>query len=346
MEYLKTRFHDELSNEANLSINDSGQVSIRGRCWRPEEILQEMSPEIYVEVFEEWIEDRRQSLLGAANSILESFEQKDRFEALKGAYRRGAVIPFVGAGMSEPSGYPGWKNFLVRLRRQTTIPEDQFLAQLSRGEYEEAAQLLADALGAGFNEEVENAFGVDRDLIGPVQLLPYIFDTAVITTNFDSVLKRCFDNAGRAFEETIPGHQGQELLHLLGRNQRLLLKVHGRAMSGVGRVLTATEYDAAYGEHLPAVVETFCSRPLLFLGCGLSVDRLLSEIRRFVEAKGHGRVPRHYAFLSAPESEGARIARKTELAKFNIYPIWYPTGEHDDSIEALLYALADGITEL
>lgn len=248
--------------------------------------------------------------------------------------------------MSESSGYPGWKNFLVRLRRQTTISEDQFLAQLGRGEYEEAAQSLADALGVGFNEEVENAFGVDRELVGPVQLLPYVFDTAVITTNFDSVLKRCFDNAGRSFEETIPGHEGQELPRLLGLNRRLLVKVHGRAMSGVGRVLTAAEYDAAYREHLPSVVETFCSRPLLFLGCGLSVDRLLSEVRRFVAAKGHDRVPRHYAFLSSPESEVARIARKAELTNFNIYPIWYPNGEHDDSIEALLYALADGVTEL
>lgn len=346
MEYLKARFHDELSNEANLSINESGQVSIRGRCWRPEEILQEMSADIYSEIFLEWLEDRKQELLGTAKSILQSFDQDDRFEALKGTYRRGALIPFVGAGMSEPSGYPGWRNFLLRLRKQTAIPEDQFLAQLGQGEYEEAAQGLADALGVGFNEEVENAFGVDRDLVGPVQLLPYVFDTAVITTNFDSVLKRCFDNAGRPFEETIPGHEGQELLRLLGANRRLLVKVHGRAMSGVGRVLTAAEYDAAYGEHLPAVVEAFCSRPLLFLGCGLSVDRLLAEIGRFVEAKGHDRVPRHYAFLSAPKSEDARIVRKAELARFNIYPIWYPTGEHDDSIEALLYGLADGVVEL
>lgn len=346
MEYLRACFHDELSSEANLSIDEGGQVSIRGRHWRPDEILQAMSPAIYSEVFEEWLDDRKQALLGAAESILKSFEQLDRFETLKGTYKRGALIPFVGAGLSESSGYPGWKSFLLRLRKQTAVPEDQFLAQLGRGEYEEAAQALADALGVGFNEEVENAFGVDRDLVGPVQLLPYVFDSAVITTNFDSVLKRCFDNADRAFDETIPGHEGQELPRLLGVNRRLLIKVHGRAMTGVGRVLTANEYDAAYGEHLPAVVEAFCSRPLLFLGCGLSVDRLLSEIRRFVETKGHDRVPRHYAFLSAPESEDARIARKSELAQFNIYPIWYPPGEHDDSIEALLYRLADGVVEL
>ena len=346
MDYLRARFHDELSSEANLSIDQSGQISIRGRCWRPDEVLQSISAEIYSEIFKEWLDDRKQGLLGTADSILNSFEQVDRFEALKGAYKRGALIPFVGAGLSEPSGYPGWKKFLLRLRKQTNISEDQFLAQLGRGEYEEAAQALADALGVGFNEEVENAFGIERDLVGPVQLLPYVFDTAVITTNFDSVLKRCFDNAGRAFEETIPGHEGQELPRLLGVNRRLLVKIHGRAMTGVGRVLTSKEYDAAYGEHLPAVVESFCSRPLLFLGCGLSVDRLLSQIRRFVEARGHDRVPRHYAFLSAPESEDARIARKSELAQFNIYPIWYPTGEHDDSIEALLYLLADGVVEL
>ena len=36
-----------------------------------------------------------------------------------------------------------------------------------------------------------------------------------------------------------------------------------------------------------------------------------------------------------------RIKRKEELAKSNIFPIWY-NGDHNESIEALLELLNDG----
>ncbi|HHF3668001.1 TPA: hypothetical protein ACPOHF_001067 [Haemophilus influenzae] len=36
-----------------------------------------------------------------------------------------------------------------------------------------------------------------------------------------------------------------------------------------------------------------------------------------------------------------RINKKEELAKSNIFPIWYD-GDHDESIEALLELLNDG----
>jgi hypothetical protein len=347
VDYLKARFHNELGDEANLYV-ERGQVCIRGRNWDPEVVLQSMSANTYEEVFKEWLEDRKQDLLGKATLIVERFEQVDRFAALKATYQRGAVIPFIGAGLSQPSGYPGWSKFLFRLRQQTIIPEGEFVSQLARGEFEEAAQALSDALGAGFNEEVENAFGVDRELFGPVQLMPYVFSSAVITTNFDSVLKRCYDNAAESFSETIPGHEAQELPRFLGANQRVLVKIHGRALSGIGRVLTGSEYNAMYGDGklMPLIVQTICSRALLFMGCSLTVDRLLAEIQRFVETNGHDRVPRHYAFLPAPESEEDRLARKGTLSQHNIYPIWYPAEEHDDSIEALLYRLADGVVDL
>ena len=345
MEYLKESFHDELCNESNLYVQD-GKIIIRGRNWAPEDILQAMSEEVYKDVFKEWLADRKQDMLGRADSIIQAFDQADRFAMLKAAFKRGAVVPFVGAGMSESSGYPGWRKFLLRLRGETAIAEDDFIQQLGRGEYEEAAQRLADALGVGFNEEVENSFGVERNVFGPVQLFPYVFDTAVITTNFDSVLKRCYENVVQPFAETIPGHEAQELPRFLGANQRVLVKIHGRALSGKGRVLTKTEYDAAYGNNMPHIVQTICSRTLLFLGCSLTVDRLLLEVKRFVETNGHDHVPRHYAFVSSPATEDARRKRKTELAQFNIYPIWYPSGEHDDSIEALLYLLSDGVVAL
>ena len=51
-------------------------------------------------------------------------------------------------------------------------------------------------------------------------------------------------------------------------------------------------------------------------------------------------LPRHYTFLELKE-DADRVARKKELAAANIFPIWYPEGEHDESIEALFVKLME-----
>jgi hypothetical protein len=347
VEYLKPIFNEDLGSEENLSV-DEGRVHVRERHWSPEEVLKAFGPETYEEVFDNWLEDRREKVLGKAEEILDQYEQRDRFSMLKAAFTRSAVMPFVGAGLSMSSGYPGWTKFLHKLRRQAGVPEEHLGSLLARGDYEGAAQLLSDAMGLAFNEEIENAFGCERDLQGPVQLLPYVFPSAVATTNFDDVLKRCYENATCPFSEIISGSDADELPRNLGAGNPVLIKMHGKFNSGRGRILTKTEYEAAYVQNgvLQRVVQTISARTLLFMGCSLSVDRLLSAMNAYVVAEGHERVPRHYALLSAPPDENTRRTWRTALANCNIYPIWYPEDDHDDSIEALLYCLADGVIEL
>lgn len=346
MEHLRIKFHEALGSEANLYVRD-GQVFIQGRNWAPEEVLKAISADNYEEIFKEWLEDRKQDLLARADAFLAEFEQEDRFTALRSTYLRGAVSPFVGAGLSQPSGYHGWTSFLRRIRRQTAIPEADFEDLLRQGHYEEAAQRLHDALGVQFDEEIENMYGNERPIVGPVQLLPRAFSSTVFTTNFDSVLKRCYEDYRTPFSDTISGAELRELPRLIGANQPVLVKLHGKATSGRGRALTSHEYDSAYSDESPLrqAIECMCGRTLLFLGCSLSFDRLIAEVRAHIETKGHQNCPRHYAFLAAPDSEQERITRKKELAQCNIYPIWYPQNEHDDSIEALLYKLMEGADE-
>ena len=232
MKHLKEQFHEELGTETNLSI-ENGYVRIYDRYWSPEDILLSMSDEIYAEVFQQWLGEHKTNMLDKAEELLSTFEQCDRYSALKTAYKRGAVIPCIGAGLSLPSGYPGWTNFLLNLCLQTHVPVGQLGEMLNKGQYETAAQLLSDDLGVAFNEEIQNTFGIDRDLHGAVQLLPYVFNTPVVTTNFDNVLKRCYENAGQPFSDIIPGTQGDELPRYLGANERVLIKIHGKATTGV-----------------------------------------------------------------------------------------------------------------
>jgi hypothetical protein len=341
MDYLHSAFLEALAQEQNSYVED-GRIYIRAHHWAPEDVLRTMlTPEAFKDAFEDWIAERQDELLAAAEGILKQFSLEDRFQALTEAYQREAVIPFVGAGLSMPSDYPGWTAFLRAQRRETDIEEAVFDQLLGSGQYEEAAELLSNQLGAGFNEAVHNAFGVSREIVGCVQYLPYVFDTAAITTNFDDVLKRCYENAKSPFAETLPGTRSLELPRIMAAGSKVLVKLHGTATSGAGRILTRSEYQRHYAgqNELKRAIAALCHRTLLFMGCSLSVDRTLGVMKEFVNEQGHDSIARHYAFLEDPGSLAARNARRAELLTCNIYPIWYPAGEHDTSIEALLTKL-------
>ena len=247
--------------------------------------------------------------------------------------------------MSIPSGYPGWTKFLWQLRNETRVSEDDLNNLLSQGKYEEAAQKLADNMPAGsFDEAIENAFGHKEDLVGPIQRLPEIFDTSVITTNFDDVIKRCYEASKSSFTETLMGVDAKELPRYLGQGDKVLVKLHGKANSNHNRVLTYLEYKRHYGNPpcLQNTIEAISTKTLLFLGCSLVVDRTIQTLTQQLEENGHEIVTRHYAFISIGEDDD-RLARRDDLVKANIFPIWYPADEdHDKCIEALLQKLIEG----
>lgn len=351
MEHLKATFHQALADPAEELVRvEEGQVHIYEGRWAPHDLLKAMGSEAYEKEFRSWVANYREQLLERGRELLEEFDQEERFNALKAVYRRDAVVPFVGAGMSQPSGYPGWPGFLHKLWAKLGRKKDDLDVMLDRGEYEEAAQALADALTPHvFNEQVENTFGQRRPLAGPVQLLPHLFAGPVVTTNFDDALHESYENAACPFSETLLGIKAQEFQRVMATGRPFLTKLHGSAKSAADRVLTKSEYDQAYADPrtIQRVVRALCSRTLLFMGCSLSVDRLLMCLRDHVVAEGHDAVARHYAFVGLPVGTEAaeRQAKEAVLAGANIYPIWYAKGEDSWEIESLLHLLADGVVQ-
>jgi len=341
MDYLKPEFHEYLKEEDSCSVKD-GRIFIGSKYWTPEDILTQISEGTYKEVFEEWIDFRKENIIQLADDYLNEFDQKERFKKLKQSFENKSVIPFIGAGLSSSSGYPMWTEFLRKLVLHSDITSEQLEVRLQKGEYEEAAQELADDLGPGFSEKIESVFGDKKEIKGVVQLLPSLFDGPVITTNYDSLLKRCYEVEQRNFDEIISGHQAQEISRFLSSGDHVLVKLHGTAMSGLGRILTTNEYQNHYEKNnvLKTVITAFCSKTLLFIGCSLSSDRTIRAIEAFVREKGHDNVSRHYALLKAPDSQ-LKINEKSKLlADANIYPIWYQ-GDHEQAVEALLYKLGE-----
>ena len=111
MDHLKSAFFEALAQEQNTYV-ENGRIYIRAHHWAPGEILEEMlTPEALNDAFEDWVAERKEDLIGQADSILRDYSQEDRFQALSEAFQKGAVVPFIGAGLSMPSKYPGWTTF-------------------------------------------------------------------------------------------------------------------------------------------------------------------------------------------------------------------------------------------
>lgn len=346
MKCLHRAFLEALADEGNCSF-EGGVLHIRDWALRPEDIVEmakqiDGSNPVFDDLFSGWLADWKELQCEEADRILEQYDQHDRFQRLVAAYTKGVLTPFVGAGLSIPSGYLGWSAFLYKIQRDSLVSQEKIEAMLSDGFYEDAAQLLADTLGPSFDECIENQFAIDRPIEGAVALLPHIFSGMVVTTNFDTVLERSFQDADVAFKEILCGAESVRFRITSTEHPHMLLKLHGKADTSQGRILTLREYNTHYADAsvLTNTVKLLYDRNhLLFLGCSLSGDRLLSAFKDYVASQGHDNLLKHYAFLPSPESHPQRVTRREQLASYHIYPIWYPPETHDESITALLIKL-------
>lgn len=221
--------------------------------------------------------------------------------------RKGAVIPFLGAGASlsietEPKP-PGARQLAMSLAEEVGAPDVSDLDVRKLASYFEVKKgrhALNDFMRRQFSLPFRPG-AVHRFLAQfPAPFL-------IITTNFDDLMERAFEEAKRDYDVLIPGREGDALLHWnngawdwhkgawmmsdLGKRP-ILLKLYGTADlrgSDVGHFL-ATEEDELKllsgiggGRLIPPELRMFMqSRPLLFLGHSLRDQgaRLLLSLMR------------------------------------------------------------------
>ncbi len=274
------------------------------------------------------------------------------FEELKRSCQRGFVIPFVGAGMSKSAGLPDWKEYLLALCDDAGLSQDAIRERLDvQGDYEGAMDDIIQRLPLNrFERDFERSFRTPDEISGAVTLLPRLFDCSVVTTNFDRVLERVYDNDAKAFEEKVTGRgRANAFFRAIPAGQRYLLKLHGNIDNAAERVLNQDEYAAAYGNAgdinmtfpLPRLLKRlFTSYSFVFLGCSLSADRTLQTFMRIAGTEGPDSLPHHYAILASPVDVTEERTIDRRLADAHITPLWYPEGEHDH-VERILELLLD-----
>jgi len=195
MDFLKPLYEDELNAE--------GDVDIVGLSFQRSRILTELEPVAFDATFEDWLAQRKLNFIEKANEILNLFDNRNRFEQLQRTFENGKVMPFLGAGISMPSGYPGWTQFLFDACSESHVTEDDLSTMLDSGQYEEAAQVLHnDMTAAGFNELLESAFKSNKEIYGAIHYLPELFpSSSIITTNFDNLIERVFKGVDQDFDQ-------------------------------------------------------------------------------------------------------------------------------------------------
>jgi len=339
-DYFEQRIREELDQE--------GQFSVADRVWEKSEVLKKIDTDFYDGYVVDVVSTKVAQARETAREILDATGCLARFQLLSEKRNQGCVLPFVGAGMSMPSGFKSWKQLLKDLCVDSPALLERIEQYLIEFAYEEAAQDICDTLGAdALHHDIDAHLGrAGFALEGPVRLLPKCFGTGCITTNLDLVLERVYTEAASPFSDRVWGARLKQQQGFINPDDNKLFKLHGTADENGDRVLTRQEYEQTYANDVSqkAVLDRLmANRHLLFLGCSLGVDRTVQAMAE-LKADAGAAYPQHFAFLPLYEDTD-REARRIELGAANITPIWFKDGDgmdQSDSLEALLIAIAEG----
>lgn len=345
MEFLRPQFESAIE-----PLLDRGVVKIGRFAYTGAEIIKLAGDVAYKQAFgdwiwDEWVPTRRDR----KDELLELDSNESRYNELKKMISSGAAIPFVGSGMSAPTGMPTWAKFLREACKRTNgFKVAELDACLLAGNYEKAASRIFGAMPPQlFNERFESNFTVkpSQPIDGAVRLLPFLFESIVITTNFDSILEEVYTACDKTFQEILHGKAVGDFRKKNVVGSRCLLKLHGNYNATYGRVLLKDEYDEFYNPASSGREEIsliFRRGGMVFLGCSLWQDRTMALLKEVADSDKN--MPRHYAFLQRPKPKRI-VEREHFLTERNIFPIWYD-GDHSTDVEALLVGLMEDLKKL
>lgn len=266
----------------------------------------------------------------------------DHFIQLVDLMYAGAVVPFVGAGISASAGFSSWKNHLRQQGKTAHIAPEHIEALLASGAYETVLEEIEAVRGREvFINEIRDEFSRNLTIPDVIWRISELFTDTVITTNYDRLLEQSFETGEADRVQVINGLNALEQ-----RNPKKItvIKLHGDIRNPQRCILSKNQYDEAYGNgelnmHKPIpklLAYHYKNSSLLFLGCSLNNDRTVQVFKKIKEGMGEEEeTKQHFAIEQAPESLEEIAQRNAELAKLGITPIWFEKGRYE-LVESIL----------
>jgi hypothetical protein len=202
-----------------------------------------------------------------------------RAEDLAGEARAGRLVLFLGAGVSQAAGLPGWTDLLKRLATaagmRAELPRLEDLTELDRARI---IEMRLEAQDRRLADEIGKRFRKARYALPHLQLAGLPVDEAV-TTNYDTLFEAAAAAVGR--EVAVLPYEAAAEKH------RWLLKLHGSTKGPPEDiVLTRGDY-LRYADRraaLAGIVQALLiTRHMLFVGFSLRDDnfvRIADDVRR------------------------------------------------------------------
>ena len=270
----------------------------------------------------------------------------------------GRVTAFIGAGLSQGAGLPGWPKLLEQMMawgkdHHVAFSEDdekELKSSIQKGELLWVAEVLRDRLGEfAFHQFMHKVFQQSKP--GPTnahRLLPAIPFSSVLTTNYDRLLEKAYEDTYKdASFQSFTHLDYPELARAIRGDEFYLLKLHGSIDHIETIVLGSSDYrEAMYRNpaYLQFLKTLFSTKTILFLGFGLTdpdFNLLLDELKTIF----NDYIGPHYALMSS--KEWMPLKRQQFEKDYNIKIIPYtPSAPHHPEVIDFLTQLSGQVKKI
>ncbi|WP_276360200.1 SIR2 family protein [Daejeonella sp. H1SJ63] len=253
-------------------------------------------------------------------------------------FNKGAFGLFIGAGLSQASGLPSWKDLLLSLTSKSKDigaindeREKELLTLIDNPDkYLLVAEELRETLAGGFEKYIKEIF--DKKYI-PSEALLMAMDLNprfIVTTNYDQLIEQAYITKYSDVPPKFTYKNAATINYKMTNSEFFILKAHGSADDAPSEIiLTEKDYrKVLYSEmgYQSVLQAMFSMNNILFLGASLKDPELLLVLR-FIHHIFHGGTPDHYAFIN--QDEISTTEKQRWRKDFNINIITYdPKDNH------------------
>jgi putative AbiEii toxin of type IV toxin-antitoxin system/SIR2-like protein len=257
----------------------------------------------------------------------------------------GDCVLYAGAGLSAQAGYPTWQPFvegLLTWSRDTGKVDPAFSeslqAALRAGQVDTVADALVSAIGRDdVMKRLEDTFGRPNKPSDAHRFLKRIPFCAALTTNFDSLLERTYQEA---VQHVFTPRDAERLVEMLSRRAFFIGKLYGTLSVPDSVLFGPAEYAETVARNITFsqfMEGMFVSRTLFFVGASMEgIETYLSGLT----FRGQMTRP-HYALVAVTDA-GYRAKADLLRRRYGIEVLPYTAaGPRFDEIPQFLEKVAN-----